>query len=44
MTQLTIWLLSSFLIIAFFVYLLNKIVNNYEKERIKYEQYKNKRY
>ena len=44
MTQLTIWLLSSFLIIAFFVYLLNKIVNNYEKERIKYERYKNKRY
>ena len=44
MTQLTIWLLSSFSIIAFFVYLLNKIVNNYEKERIKYERYKNKRY
>ena len=44
MTQLTIWLLSSFMIIAFFIYLLKKIVENYELERIKDEQYKDKGY
>lgn len=44
MTQLTIWLLSSFMIIAFFIYLLKKIVENYELERIKDERYKDKGY
>ena len=46
MTPLMIWLLSSFLVIAFFIYLLKKIIKNYEDmiEREKYERYKNERY
>jgi len=45
-TPLTIWLLSSSLIVAFFVYLLKKLVENYEEMlvREKYEQYKNERF
>ena len=46
MRPLMIWLLSSFLIVAFFIYLLKKILENYEDmiEREKYERYKNERY
>ena len=46
MTPLMIWLLSSFMVIATFIYLLKKIVENYEEMlvRDKYERYKNKRY
>ena len=46
MTPLIIWLLSSFMVIAFFIYLLRKIIENYENmnEREKYERYKNERF
>lgn len=46
MTPLMIWLLSSFMVIAFFIYLLKKIIENYENviEREKYERYKNERF
>ena len=46
MSPLMIWLLSSFSVIAFFIYLLKKIVKNYEDmiEREIYERYKNERY
>ena len=46
MSPLMIWLLSSFIVIAIFIYLLRKIIENYENmiEREKYEQYKNERY
>lgn len=46
MSPLMIWLLSSFMVIAFFIYLLRKILENYENmiEREKYEQYKNERF
>lgn len=46
MSPLMIWLLSSFMVIAFFIYLLKKIIENYENmiEREKYERYKNKRF
>jgi len=46
MTPLMIWLLSSFMVIAFFIYLLRKIIENYENmiEREKYERYKNERF
>lgn len=46
MSPLMIWLLSSFMVIAFFIYLLRKIIENYENmiEREKYERYKNKRF
>jgi hypothetical protein len=46
MSPLMIWLLSSFLVIAFFIYLLKKIIEIYEEmiEREKYERYKNERY
>lgn len=45
MSPLMIWLLSSFMVIAFFIYLLRKIIENYENmiEREKYERYKNER-
>ena len=45
MSPLMIWLLSSFLIVAFFIYLLRKLAENYEEmiAREKYERYKNKR-
>lgn len=46
MSPLMIWLLSSFMVIAFFIYLLKKIIENYENmiEREKYERYKNGRF
>ncbi len=46
MSPLMIWLLSSFMVIAFFIYLLKKIIENYENmiEREKYERYKNERF
>ena len=46
MAPLMIWLLSSFMVIAFFIYLLKKIIENYENmiEREKYERYKNERF
>ena len=46
MYPLMIWLLSSFMVIAFFIYLLRKIIENYENmiEREKYERYKNERF
>ena len=46
MSPLMIWLLSSFMVIAFFIYLLRKIIENYENmiEREKYERYKNERF
>ena len=46
MSPLMIWLLSSFMVIAFFIYLLRKIIDNYENmiEREKYERYKNERF
>lgn len=46
MSPLLIWLLSSFMVIAFFIYLLKKIIENYENmiEREKYERYKNERF
>jgi len=46
MSPLMIWLLSSFLVIAFFIYLLKKLVENYEEMlvREKYEWYKNERF
>ena len=46
MTPIMIWLLSVFAIVAFFFFLLKKIIENYENmiEREKYERYKNKRY
>jgi len=46
MSPLMIWLLSSFIVIAFFIYLLKKIIENYENmiEREKYERYKNERF
>jgi large-conductance mechanosensitive channel len=46
MSPLIIWLLSSFMVIAFFIYLLRKIIENYENmiEREKYERYKNERF
>lgn len=46
MSPLMIWLLSSFMVIAFFIYLLRKIIENYEDmiEREKYERYKNERF
>lgn len=46
MIPLMIWLLSSFMVIAFFIYLLKKIIENYENviEREKYERYKNERF
>lgn len=46
MPPLMIWLLSSFMVIAFFIYLLKKIIENYENmiEREKYERYKNERF
>lgn len=45
MSPLMIWLLSSFLVIAFFIYLLKKLVENYDEMivREKYERYKNER-
>ena len=46
MSPLMIWLLSSFMVIDFFIYLLKKIIENYENmiEREKYERYKNERF
>lgn len=46
MTPLIIWLLSSFMVIVIFIYLLKKIVENYEEMQVrdKYERYKNERY
>ena len=46
MSPLMMWLLSSFMVIAFFIYLLRKIIENYENmiEREKYERYKNERF
>jgi len=46
MSPLMIWLLSSFMVIVFFIYLLKKIIENYENmiEREKYERYKNERF
>lgn len=46
MSPLMIWLLSSFMVTAFFIYLLRKIIENYENmiEREKYERYKNERF
>lgn len=46
MSPLMIWLLLSFMVIAFFIYLLKKIIENYENmiEREKYERYKNERF
>ena len=46
MSPLMIWLLSNFMVIAFFIYLLKKIIENYENmiEREKYERYKNERF
>ena len=46
MSPLMMWLLSSFMVIAFFIYLLKKIIENYENmiEREKYERYKNERF
>ena len=46
MSPLMIWLLSSYMVIAFFIYLLIEIIENYENmiEREKYERYKNERY
>ena len=46
MSPLMIWLLSSLMVIAFFIYLLKKIIENYENmiEREKYERYKNERF
>ena len=46
MSPLMIWLLSSFMVITFFIYLLRKIIENYENmiEREKYERYKNERF
>ena len=45
MSPLMIWLLSISLIVAFCIYLLKKLVENYEEMivREKYERYKNER-
>ena len=44
--MLYVWLLSSLWVIALFIYLLKKIIKNYEdmNEREKYERYKNERF